>query len=603
MGVANPAGAFALAAVAVLILLTLFQRRTRVRRVSSLLLWRQLRAAPVERRRFRVDPLFLLQLAMLLALIGGYVRPYLAGPVDPTSGTALVAVLDCSASMQTREDDGSRFALARTRLDAVLAALPSGSPVMLVTAAERPHVALRWTSDAVRVGAALDAVTPVDTPTRLAPAVELAIGAAARRPGAQVVVVTDLPPSPDLRRGPVRWIQVGRTGDNVALTGLRVDTPPFGDRRDGRVVASVRNFGTREHTTTIDASIDDVPWARRVVRLPPRGSEQVLFDRPTAAGVVRVRLAGDDALAADDEALAWLPASMPLQVLLVTEADPMAAAFSALVARLPDASLEVVNAAGWRERGGTGTAGQVVVFDRLALDATGPAVWVAPPPGDPVCDAIRRVDGAAVIDWDDAHPVVDGLDGLQALEVGAATQLGAPSWARAVVQAASRTATFPLLLAGERDGRRQACLAAALPVPLTSSDALPLLVLTLATVRWVASDTIDLPVVVQTGVPVHAVGLRPSDATGVRVAGTTLLAQRVGLHRLPRGSGEGGLVLANLFDATESDVGRDGGGDWPAPEAPAIPTPPVAAHVEFGWWLYALGAVLLGAEWVAGARR
>lgn len=589
MGIANPAGALALAAVAVLVALTLFQRRTRVRRVSSLLLWRQIQTAPIERRRFRVDLLFLLQLALLLALIGGYLRPFVEHPADADAGTALVAVLDCSASMQTREDGGTRFAIARTRLDALLAALPAGAPVMLVTAAERPHVALRWSSERARIDAALAALAPADTPTRLGPAVELALGAARGRRGAAVVVLTDLPPSPALHRGAVRWIQIGRADDNVAITALRVESPPFGDLDDARVVASVRNFGGRERTTTVDATLDGQPWARRVVRLPPRGSEEVLFDRPAASGVVHVRLAGDDTLAADDEAFGWLPAPAPLQVLLVTEADPMAAAFSALVATLPDARLEVVNAAGWRERGSAGAAGQVVVLDRLALPAAGPALYVAPPPGDPVCGGARRVDGVSVIDWDAGHPIVDGLDGLEALEVGAATQLGTPSWAHVVALAASRTATFPLLLAGERDGRRQACLAAALPVPLTSSDALPLLVLALSTLRWVATEPAAEPVVVDTGIPAHA-------------GGTTILAAHVGLQRLPTPAGGTQVVLANLFDATESDVARDGGGDWPATDQPrTIATH--AAQVELAWWLYALGAALLVVEWIVGARR
>ncbi len=577
MGIANPAGALALAAVAVLIALTLFQRRTRVRRVSSLLLWGQLQAAPVERRRFRVDLLFLLQLALLLALIGGYVRPYLEGAVAPSAGTALVAVLDCSASMQTREDDGgTRFALARTRLQALLAALPSGAPVMLVTAADRAHVALRWTSEPERVAAALAALEPVETSARLGPAVELALGAASARAGATVVVLTDLPPAPELRHGPVRWIQVGRTDDNVAITALRVDAAPFADRRDTRVVASVRNFAAHERTTIIDASVDGVPWRRHVLRLPPRGSEDVLFERPSASGIVHVRLTGGDALAADDEAFGWLPMPTPPALVLVTEADPMAAAFSALASALPDARLEVVNAAGWRERGSAGTAGQVVVFDRLALAAAGPALYVAPPPGDGPCGGVRRVDGgAAVIDWDDDHPILDGVDGLHALEVGAVVQLGTPSWARVVALGGSRTATFPLVLAGERDGHRQACLGAALPVPLTSSDALPLLVLTLGTLRWLAADTAELPTAVATG---H-------------------LARHVGVHRVGERT-----VLASLLDATESDVARDGGGDWAATDAPRL-VATRAARVDVGWWLYALGAVLLAVEWMVGARR
>ncbi len=591
MGLANPIGALALVAVAVLVALTLRQRRGRPRRVSSLLLWRQLPTAPVERRRFRPDALFFLQLATLLALIGGYVRPYLAATTPPASSGALVVVLDCSASMQAREADGSRFELARARVRAAIAELAQGTRVMLVSAAERPHVVLRWSDDPARIADALDALVPLDTPTRLEPAVELALGAAGRSDGVTVLVATDLPPAPRMRRGPVRWIQVGRAADNVAITALDVDSPPFGDGRDRRVLAQVQNFGATPRTTTVTATIDGAPWTQRTLELPAHGTEHVLFDGPRGAGVVRVRITPDDALPVDDEAVAWMPPAHPLDLVLVTDTDAMATAFSSLVAALPDAKLEVVNAAGWRERGGA-APGQVALFDHTAPDGVGPAVFMAPPPGDPVCRGVRRLDGAAAIDWDDTHPIVQGLDALQALEVGDVTQLGRPPWARVVIDAASRRAAFPLLVAGERDGHRQVCLGAALPVPLTSSDALPLLMVTLGALRWAAADGGDTPVAVETGIPRLVAG-----------APGALLVDRVGVQRLVVGDGSHErVVLANLFDATESDIGRDGGGDWPAL------TPPrriaaVASQHELGWWLYAVGAALLAAEWAVGARR
>ena len=62
MGLANPWGLLALASVGVLIALTLLARRARTSVVSSLLLWRQIPARAIERRRFRPDLLFVLRL-------------------------------------------------------------------------------------------------------------------------------------------------------------------------------------------------------------------------------------------------------------------------------------------------------------------------------------------------------------------------------------------------------------------------------------------------------------------------------------------------------------------------------------------------------------
>src|SRR5262249_29504047 len=179
--------------------------RPRVPAVSSLLLWKPLPARPVERQRFRPDLLFLLRLLLLLALVGGYALPWVG---HPGTGTAagLAVVLDASASMQGREAGGTRFALARRRLDRVMRSLPGGPPV---PAAARPRGGLRWSADRQRPAERLAALEPLDTPTAIAPAVELALGEAARHPGARVAVLTDLSPPasnlPPARLASVDW--------------------------------------------------------------------------------------------------------------------------------------------------------------------------------------------------------------------------------------------------------------------------------------------------------------------------------------------------------------------------------------------------------------
>ena len=65
---------------------------------------------------------------------------------------------------------------------------------MLVTAGAHARVVIPWTADHARMQDRLETLEPLDTPTDLAPAVELALSAAADRPGASVAVFTDLPP-------------------------------------------------------------------------------------------------------------------------------------------------------------------------------------------------------------------------------------------------------------------------------------------------------------------------------------------------------------------------------------------------------------------------
>jgi hypothetical protein len=603
LGLDNPLGLLALASVAVLVALTLRSRRSRTIAVSSLMLWKQLRPRRLERQRFRPDLLFVLRLLLLLALVGGYVRPSLRDAAGGGARGGLAVVLDVSASMQVREPRGTRFELARRALDGLLSALPPDAPVLLVTAADRPRVALRWSADRGRLAEALTTIAPLDTPTALAPAVELALGEAARRSGARVAVLTDLAPAASAltaaELAAVDWTAVGARDDNVAIGGLEIEAAPFAEARDARAGALLHNFGAAARTVTLEASLDGTPWVRHAVALPARGARRVPLGAPPGPGLLRVRLAGDDALAVDDEAVGWVPQPPPLDVLVVSESDAFAAGFRALVASTGHGHVEVVNRAGLDERAGA-AAGAVTVFDRLVPEVAGPGgvLYVAPPPGNAVCPAARVVDDAAVIDWEADHPVLATLAGLQGVEAPRAVQLLRPSWGTTVVTAASRQAAYPFLVVGEVGGRRRACLAAELPARLATSDTLPLVLLTLGTLRWLAEPLADAPIAAATGVPVRISGDAVAATDGVRVAGdpAVVVAQRAGVQRVRTSQGGDRLVLANLFDAAESDVGRDGGGVWPATTT-AAPATGMAGSRELSWWFYAAAAALLALEW------
>jgi Aerotolerance regulator N-terminal/von Willebrand factor type A domain len=612
IGFLNPLGLLALASIGVLVALTLFARRTRTVPVSSLLLWKQIRSRPLERQRFRPDLLFVLRLLLLLALAGGYVRPYVARP-GPGTGGGLAVVLDTSASMEVYEAGGTRFGLARAHLDDLVAALPAEAPVLLVTAADRPRLALRWTADRGRLAEQLAKIAPLDTPTALAPAVELALGEASRRDGARVVVLTDLPPSasnlPDAEVARVDWIAIGRRGDNVGITQMIIDAPPFGAPGDAGAAVVVHNFDTAPRTVTLEASHEGTPWLRHGVALPPRGEQLVPLGPPPGAGLIRVRVGDGDALAVDDEALGWVPVRPPLDVLLVTESDALGAAFRGLIAAVPGGRLEVVNRAGLSERaGGAVRPGAVTVFDRMVPDdgdgGGAGVLYVSPPAGNTVCPSLRPVDDASVVDWEPGHPLLAGLVGLDAVEAAHAMQLQAPAWGTVVMTAASRHAAYPFLVVGDVAGRRRACLAAELPPRLAASDTMPLVLLTLSTLRWLAEPVADVPITLATGVPVRAAGHPFASGTGVRAAGDppVVLAEHTGVHRVQVAGGSERLVLASLNNETESDVGRPGGREIvresTATAAPSD-TPTTGGQRELSWWFYAAAAALLAIEWLA----
>ncbi len=613
MGILDPIGALGLVAIVVLVALYLFDRRRKVIPVGTLFLWQHVPAAVLERRRFRVDPLFLLQLALLLALIAGWLRPYVEHGAAPAAGAPLVVVIDTSASMQAREGGVSRFDLARRRTRAMIDELGSGDEAMVIAAADRPYVVARWTADRAALRARLEALEPLDTPTSLAPALDLALGEAHARAGTRLAVLTDLPPEESgLAAGDLaafHYIQLGATDDNVAITGLAVDQPPFRGPPAATVTATVRNFAARPRRVTVEAWVGAERWDRRDLALAPRSAASVVLVGAPRSGEVVVMADADDALAVDDRAVGWIAPGEPLDLLLVSDSRELADAFGEIAAAVADSRVEVVSRDRYRPDRVAGR--RAALFDGIVPPELPPAVnalYVAPPAGNTVCPTSRTVESAAVIDWRPEHGVVRGLDALDAVTVGRTAALDVPPWGEPVVLAAARHAAFPLLVAGERDGRRVACLGAELGAPLASSDALPLLMLTLGTLRWLAEPFAGAAIAVETGVPRLAgpgptLPVRgPFGGAGLHVVGdpAVLLAERTGVYRLGPPGGER-LVMANLFDERESDIGRHDVVEL-QPTTAGTPTM-VRPRRELAWWMYAAGAALLATEWLVWTRR
>jgi len=598
LGLLRPGGLPAFAAVAVLIALYLLDRRRRVVPVASLFLWQQLPATPQARRRFRPDPLFLLRLGLLLALIGGYLRPYLERSGPTLSPVRLILVLDVSASMQAQEGTGTRFDLARTRARALVTELGPRGEVMVLAAAERPRIVLRWTSDHARIRDRLEDLVALDVPTRLVPALAVALGEAAAQPGTRVAVLTDEPRDghgldPD-QLAVIDWVQVGQTDDNLAVAGLEVVQPPFRRAADATVRVVIRNYAGGARTRTVEATVDGDRWTTRTVDVGGRASVSLSLHGPPRGGVFAVTLGAEDALAVDDRAVGWIDPGTPLDATVVSESVELAAALGRLsggrAAHVMPAAYEAASV----------PSSAITVFDRYVPSElpSGGVLFVAPP-DNPLCPSTEAVTEAVVVDWDETHPALRGLADLGDVPVVPSRLLEVGPGSKVVVVAAADHRGFPLLVAGEHGTGRFACLGADLGPPLAPSDRLPLLLLLIGTLRWLQSPSGTVPLVLDTGIAT----LLPSspDAAvpdGLRVVGAppVVVAERAGLHRL--GST---VVLANLFDQHESDIGRSGPHEWRATVGPVLSS--VSQPREFAWWLYALAAALLALEWALWWRR
>ncbi len=161
----NPGLLFGAAAAAVPLLLHLLQRR-RVREIafSDLRFLEEVQARRSRALGVRRWLLLLLRMLAILLVVAGAARPRLGGRDAATAApSALLVVLDASASMRTEQDRGTRFAAALTAATDAVAALPAGAVVQIVLAGPRPRAVFNgWTGAGAGAAAALRALAPTD---------------------------------------------------------------------------------------------------------------------------------------------------------------------------------------------------------------------------------------------------------------------------------------------------------------------------------------------------------------------------------------------------------------------------------------------------------
>jgi len=596
----------------VLIALYLWERAKRDVEVPSLLLWDSVPVTTARAARLRFEWLLALQSLLLLALIAALADPSLDANDAAKTAARTVFVLDCSASMQAREGRETRFDTARRTLRERLAALPADDEVMLIAATQQPNVVVAPTTDHAAALRELAALQATDTRANLDAALAVARRAAARGDRAtSVELYTDMPRerlSPDWR-DEVSLFPVGETDDNLAIEGVQVFQGRFEDPHDAHAYVAVRNFARREAHGILTLTLDDTILSRQGFSLAPRSVGGFPLRSIPGPGVLRASLEIDDALAADNLAYAVVHPARALRLLAVTDSPRLRATLARVARATPNLRLELVDPQAYHGANGA----DVVLFHHIApaLPLDAPALYLAPTAADGPFPSLAAAANPTVIDGDDSHPILRGLQLDLPLAQVSARQIDAPAWASPLLTARAAGREVPLVLAGERGDRRYAALALDLDTDnAIGAEHVDLLLLLLNLIDWLAPADDGIRVV-PTG-SVEAIDhlpdlprtfVDPKGATWSEPAGAAAVvdARFAGEYRVSA-DGTQVRVLANMADAEESDIGRAEASAVLVPVSPARPAPAEARAGGFGWWLAALAAALLPIEWLAARR-
>ncbi len=614
MGLLNPIALLFSALIGVLVLLYLWERVRRRVDVPSLLLWQSVPEDPVQLRRFQPDWLFLLQLALLAALIVGLARPYLSGtPVPGTGAQRHVLVMDTSASMQAEEGGKTRFQQAQERAEALVRRFGTDDEAMLISAAAHPEIVLNFTRNRAALIASIQALAAVDTGTNIATAMALARRARERDPDrTEVVLFTDLPLSAldPKDRATVRRFAFGTASDNLAISALHIFQGPFEEPARARAYVLIRNFSYGERHGVLTVALGAQVVTRTGFTIPGRGARTFLVKKFSHPGLVTASIDVGDALAADNRAYGWIHDARKLRLLLVSPASSLIDDLRVLARAVPGMRLERVG----REEYDPAAASRfdIVIFNRYAPSppATS-ALYIYPPAGTALFPVVGDSTQVEIVDWNDRHPSLRGIQPLPPYPLQKARIIQPPPRSEPLLWSRSGGREFPLAFTTAIDGRRIACIAFDLEAEhLLSNDNVNLVVFFLNLLDWLAPPDMMTPAVVSTGDVVNVDDLRadlparivdPGGHTVSRPAG----AQRIetthaGVYTVST-DGTSRQVIANFFDPIESDIGRASEGSTGAPALTAASKPLRVRH-ELGWWLYAIAAALMLAEWAAWRR-
>jgi hypothetical protein len=342
-------------------ILGLYLLKTRRRRVpvSTVLFWNRVFEDSRPRslwRRMRHWVSLLVQLALLALLVLALTDPRFAW--ERLQARRIVLVVDNSASMNATDVAPTRLERAKELGRRWIRRMRGQDEMAILSAGCTARVEVGMTSHPRTLERVLDAIAATDGPTQVLPAVDLARRVLGDHKNAEIYVLSDacFPACAEIDRArDVRLCTVGKPVGNVAITAFQVRRSLV-DPVGYCVLAEVTNFSEEAVACRLEIQrngnlLDVIP-----LKLAPDQRWSKVIEQATAEESRLVaRLDRADALPADNEAAALLPARKPQPVLLVTEGNvflervfeaiPAVALQTAeeLPSRLPDNALIVLD--------------------------------------------------------------------------------------------------------------------------------------------------------------------------------------------------------------------------------------------------------------------
>lgn len=581
-------------------------------------------------QRLRRNLLLLLQILVTLLIVLALMRPFLRA--EAIEGQSIALVLDASASMQTRENGGTRLDLAKARALEMIDAMAGGDRMMVISFSKSADVLCELTADRGLLRRAVESTEATDTPTNIRDVILIASSLAPDNPDMPAVIgdlelvlfsdgnISDLD-AVGARAPNLTYVKVGESTANAGIVHFSV-RKPVEPGAPQQTFVLVRNADTKPLDTTLTLYFGDSVVAVEEVHAEASSEAEAVFEHPEyGQGILRAELDRPDALDADNRAWLALQPSSRVRTLVVTNSESTSGYYiKRALALEPRVDLQSIEPSQYLATDDY----DLTIFDGYApVNKAGePDIDALPPGASVFFDALPPLTGLTqdgdiefppVLSTDHDHPATRFLNPGN-LSIRTARRLVLPGGSRSLM-----TTTGSALIADLSRGGRQ-ILVVGFDVansnwPLRLS--FPLFMQNI--VSWTSRSALDAQISIPTGDPIALV---PPDSAGPNAlkavvtdpAGTAAeidldparpvffaATRRAGIYTVQRGDASH-KVAVNLLDRNETAIA-------PAESIAFGRTEVIAEHrnvlqtIELWRWFLLAAFCILLAEWWIYSRR
>ena len=594
------------AASAIVTALYFIDRARQRRVVSTLRFWTP--AKTVEqvrpRRRF-ADPLSLaLQLVSILLLLLAIAG--LEWGRRDRGGRDHVLLLDTSAWTAERKGAGTLLDKEKKLAREYVRRVSAADRTLLVRVDELAAPAGPFTRDRARLLREIEDSKPGFGAVNMEQTLEFAARTRSRSGGLQgeiVYIGPGLIQAPDPSAARLSNLRVLAVEADREHVGIRhVESKKDDETGSSHVFVTLKNYGVRPRTVTLEAQFNRAQLADRAIRLAAGDQHTEEYALTNGGGEFRAAIAGADAIRTDLEATVLVPRQGPVRVAVFTA---RAKALAPLLSTNPHITAKFFDT---REYLAASKA-DVVVFDHFApAQSPGlPALWICPPEQHSPFRVTTAVTNAVIDGW----PAEKGIaPGLRAKQLVASAQVF-QTFAGDLVLATASSRPVAIARNSDQDHTKSAAIGFD-PVSNESKFEIGTPLLVGSVLDWLAPESAQAVeastgTVGSTTVPLSAeeasTDIRVLDSKGVAIPfarrgqSVQLFVSRPSIVHINAGSHERvlSLTLPELGDAvfqtpanarTDSQAVETAGGRRP-----------------FWQWLAVATACILALEWFVSGRK